>query len=164
MKKFYESKPAFFLIGATIFFLLLTLSEKKICVIAEVEGKSEIITSADAGQKISLTINFIHSVQKTPVVEELESDGEDFILLRTKYQSHGVGLPFSETDGEFRREGNFFVIDKMNRRIKNLSLRTGTGTQLCITFNGEEFKLYEKYKPGTEIKFRVLPVYKILFG
>ena len=45
--------------------------------------------------EVPLTIHFIHSVQKTPVEEFLtaHADGH-FHLTGTRYQSHGVGLPF----------------------------------------------------------------------
>ena len=122
---------------------------------AEVDGKEEIITVVDARKNLSLEINFIHSVQKTPVIEELEFDGEKFILLRTKYKSHGVGLPFMESDGNFREEDGYFVMDDMNRAIKNLSLRTGVGTNLTIKIDGQEFKLYEKFPVGTSIDFKI---------
>ena len=145
----------FISIGILIF-LFMNFGEKKIYVTAEVEGEEEIITSVEAKKNLPLTISFIHSVQKTPVIEELEFDGENFILLRTKYKSHGVGLPFMESDGDFREENGIFIMDNMNRTIKNLELRTGTGTQLTIIFDGQEFKLFEKFPAGTKIKFRKL--------
>ena len=118
---------------------------------AEVDGKKVTVTSIDAEKNLPLTISFIHSVQKTPVIEELEFDGEKFILLRTKYKSHGVGLPFMESDGTFREEDGFFIMDDMNRIIQNLSLRTGVGTNLTVTLAGQEIKLYEKFPAGTKI-------------
>ncbi|MBQ3335909.1 MAG: DUF1850 domain-containing protein, partial [Selenomonadaceae bacterium] len=93
----------------------------------------------------------IHSVQKTPVIEELEFRGGEFILLRTRYKSQGVGLPFDAADGKFRREGEWFVVDEMNRHFKNLELRTGKGTRLKIFLNGREFELYKKFPLGTKI-------------
>ena len=147
MKKFLAG---IILLG--IIFCAIKFSEEKIFVSAEVDGKEKIITSVEAKKNLPLTINFIHSVQKTPVIEELEFDGEDFILLRTKYKSHGVGLPFMESDGEFRMEDGYFIMDNMNRRIKNLELRTGVGTQLCINLDGHEIKLYEIVPTGTKIK------------
>ena len=143
---------------AIIFFLIL--SDEKIFVTAEVEGKEEIISEVDAKKNLSLEINFIHSVQKTPVIEELIFDGEKFILIRTKYKSHGVGLPFMESDGNFREEDGFFIVDNMNREIQNLSLRTGIGTNLTIKIDGREFKLYEKFPPGTKIDFKITSTLK----
>ena len=144
--------------GGDNFFLIL--SDEKIFVTAEVDGNEEIILEIDAKKNLSLEINFIHSVQKTPVIEELIFDGEKFILIRTKYKSHGVGLPFMESDGDFREENGFFIVDNMNREIQNLSLRTGIGTNLTIKIDGREFKLYEKFPPGTKIDFKITSTLK----
>jgi len=131
--------------------IIFKLTEEKIYIAAEFENSTEIIASVDAVKGTPLVINFIHSVQKTPVVEELEFDGDKFILRRTKYKSQGVGLPFMQSDGKFYRDGDFFIMDEMNRAIKNLELRTGTGTNLTVTLNGQKFKLYEKFPAGTKI-------------
>ena len=144
-------KKKIFIVTVIIFSILFFANREKIFVTAEIEGKEEIIAEFDAKKNLKLEIKFIHSVQKTPVIEELEFDGEKFILMRTKYQSHGVGLPFMESDGKFREENGFFIMDDMNREIKNLSLRTGLGTKLTIKIDGEEIKLYEKFLDGTKI-------------
>ena len=54
-------------------------------------------------------------------------------------------------DGNFRREGEWFIMDDMNRRFKNLELRTGKGTRLKITVGGREYELYKKFPLGTKI-------------
>lgn len=151
-----------FLMVIVIIFILVA-SRQEIFVLAEIEGKNEIVTSARAEKNLILEINFIHSVQKTPVIEELEFDGEKFILLRTKYKSHGVGLPFMESDGNFREEDGYFIMDDMNRPIENLSLRTGVGTNLTIKLDGEEIKLYEKYPAGTSIDIKITSRLKVFF-
>ena len=149
------------LVAALILFALIFVTREKIYIAAEINHELELVTAVDADIKTSLIIRFIHSVQKTPVIEELEFDGEDFILLRTRYKSHGVGLPFMESDGVFREEGDWFVMDEMNRRIKNLSLRTGVGTELTLELNGETFELYKKYPAGTKIVVNSAPAWKI---
>ncbi len=140
-----------FLYLMIIIIFLLATGRSEIYVLAEMNKNYVVVTSARIKENLPLEINFTHSVQKTPVIEELNFDGEKFILLRTKYKSHGVGLPFMESDGVFREEDGYFIMDDMNRPIKNLSLRTGVGTNLTIKLDGEEIKLYEKYPEGTEI-------------
>ena len=105
------------------------------------------------------TIHFIHSVQKTPVEEFLtaHADGH-FHLAGTRYQSHGVGLPFLPEEGNFRREGDYFVLD-MERDYQELSLRTGVGTELTITAGGKTIPAYEMYPVGTRIDLVVAPLY-----
>ena len=105
------------------------------------------------------TIHFIHSVQKTPVEEFLtaHADGH-FHLTGTRYQSHGVGLPFLPEEGTFRREGDYFVLD-MERDYQELSLRTGVGTELTITAGEQIIPAYEIYPVGTRIDLVVAPLY-----
>ena len=112
--------------------------------------EDETVAVVDARENLPLTVEFVHSVQKTPVIEELEFTGE-FVLRRTKYQSQGVGLPFDESDGNFRREGVWFIMDEMNRRFSELEFRTGKGTRLTLTVDGRKFELYKKFPVGTKI-------------
>ena len=139
------------LVGIILVLIIFKLTEEKIYIAVEFGNSTEIIASVDAVKGTPLVISSIHSVQKTPVIEELEFDGENFILLRTKYKSQGVGLPFLESDGVFYEDGGWFIMDEMNRAIKKLELRTGVGTQLTINLAGQEFKLYEKFPAGTKI-------------
>ena len=60
-------------------------------------------------------------------------------------------MPFDAGDGKFYRDGDWFIFDDMNRRFKNLELRTGKGTQLKVTLNGREYELYRKFPLGTKI-------------
>lgn len=109
--------------------------------------------------EVPLTVRFIHSVQKTPVEEFLTAyaDGH-FHLTGTRYQSHGVGLPFLPEEGTFRQEGDYFVLD-MDRDYPALSLRTGVGTQLTIEAGGTRVPVYEMYPVGTRIDLVVAPLY-----
>ena len=109
--------------------------------------------------EVPLTIHFIHSVQKTPVEEFLtaHADGH-FHLTGTRYQSHGVGLPFLPEEGTFRQEGEYFILD-MDRDYSTLSLRTGVGTELTIEAGGARIPVYEMYPVGTRIDLVVAPLY-----
>lgn len=109
--------------------------------------------------EVPVTIHFIHSVQKTPVEELLSAHADGhFHLTRTRYQSHGVGLPFLPEEGTFRQEGDYFVLD-MDRDYPALSLRTGVGTELTITAGDQTIPAYEMYPVGTRIDLVVAPLY-----
>ena len=120
------------------------------------------VALARAEQGYPVTIRFIHSVQKTPVEENLvlDRDQKTFVLESTKYQSFGVGLPFMESDGVFSEEGEYFVLRQMNRHFPMLKLRTGVGTKLTLTLGGTRvLPLYERYAPGTKVDVFVAPFY-----
>ncbi|WP_314665496.1 DUF1850 domain-containing protein [uncultured Selenomonas sp.] len=124
----------------------------------QVDGQKTILVR-QIRDEVPLTIHFIHSVQKTPVEEFLtaHADGH-FHLTGTRYQSHGVGLPFLPEEGNFRREGDYFVLD-MDRDYNELSLRTGVGTQLTIEADGARIPVYEMYPVGTRVDLVVAPLY-----
>ena len=124
----------------------------------QVDGQKTILVR-QIRDEVPLTIHFIHSVQKTPVEEFLtaHADGH-FHLTGTRYQSHGVGLPFLPEEGTFRQEGESFVLD-MDRDYNELSLRTGVGTQLTIEADGARIPVYEMYPVGTRVDLVVAPLY-----
>ena len=122
-------------------------------------GDDMIVLVRQIRDEVPVTIHFIHSVQKTPVEEFLtaHTDGH-FHLAGTRYQSHGVGLPFLPEEGAFRQEGDCFVLD-MDRDYSELSLRTGVGTELTIEAGGARIPVYEMYPVGTRIDLVVAPLY-----
>ena len=102
------------------------------CFVVRAQGERVVMVEARAG--LPFSIHFIHSVQKTPVLENLEINDEKdgFNLLSTKYQSFGVGLPFLAEEGDFREEGDYYIFNHMDRYFRTLSLRTGVGTKLTM--------------------------------
>lgn len=131
-----------------------------------VMAEQETVAQVTAYQGLPIKIRFIHSVQKTPVEEylHLEDDLQTIQLDSTIYHSFGVGLPFLETDGNWRQEGDLFILENMDRHFPSLSLRTGLGTQLTLTVDNVEYRLYEKYQPGHRIDIQVVPRYKVFFN
>lgn len=142
-----------FLISAAIALIILFTSTFQPKILLETENKT--LAVVNARDNLPLTINFIHSVQKTPVIEELEYQNGQFILLRTKYKSQGVGLPFDASEGTFRRDKDWFIFD-MNRRFNKLELRTGKGTQLKVTLGEKTYELYKKFPLGTKIVVKTI--------
>ncbi len=128
-------------------------------------GDGACVASVPLLKDMPFSIHFIHSVQKTPVLENLvaKANGSGFELLSTKYQSFGVGLPFMKSEGEFREEGDYYIFDHMNRWFPKLSLRTGVGTELTVQAEGREYRLYEQFPPGTKIDLFVAPFYERFF-
>ena len=134
-----------------------------------VQGEGRTLLALPLSKEQAFSIRFIHSVQKTPVEEFLVADSSarggagEFRLLSTRYQSFGVGLPFMESEGAFHEEGDYFVIDHMDRRFPQLTLRTGVGTQLTLRTAAGTLRLYEMFPPGARIDLRVARAYEALF-
>jgi len=124
-----------------------------------VYANGERVAMTPAAQGVPISLRFIHSVQKTPVIENLavDSDVQGLVLHSTRYQSFGVGLPFLAEEGEFSMVGDTYVLNHMERRVPHLVLRTGVGTQLTLYlgYARREYRLYERYAPGTPIDIRI---------
>ena len=113
------------------------------------------LSVANYQENLPITIKFVHSVQKTPVIEELVLKNGEFLLTRTKYQSQGVGLPFDISDGTFYRDNDWFIFD-MNRKFPLLELRTGKGTQLTLSIGNNSYELYKIFPVGTKIIVKII--------
>ena len=149
-------------LGVRLFLAALVLAAladfltRPLLVVESEQGALLYAEKAYAGMPV--VIRFIHSVQKTPVEEDLRVDDEvsGFVLDGTRYQSFGVGLPFLASEGEFRTEGDHFVMEGMERRFPRLSLRMGTGTELTLVLDGTEERLFEKLPAGSRIDLSVI--------
>ena len=135
-----------FLVVFVLLIIIFSTNQPKIFVGTD----SKTVFIADAKENLPLTINFVHSVQKTPVIEELIYKNGEFVLIRTKYKSQGVGLPFDAGDGTFHRDGEWFIFD-MNRHFKNLELRTGKNSNLTVSIGAKTYELYKIFPLGTKI-------------
>ena len=103
-----------------------------------------------------------HSVMKTHIEEYLAVNeaADGLILHATKYQSFGVGLPFWEGDGHFRQEGQWFIMDDMERPYPTLSFRNGVSNDGVITVGETSYRLAELMPLGSELYLYVAPLYK----
>lgn len=109
-----------------------------------------------------ITLAYRHSVQKTMIYEYLvvNSTEDGLILKSTKYQSMGVGLPFSKEDGEFRQEGEWFIMDKMDRPYPELSIRNGVTNEEHITVGDTDYDLTKLMPLEKELHLYVAPLWK----
>ena len=117
----------------------------------------------DAGTPVTLA--YRHSVQKTMIYEYLEVNqiANGFVLKSTKYQSMGVGLPFSADEGKFREEDGWFILDNMNRPYPELSIRNGVTNEEKVYVGDTEYDLASLMPLGKELHLYVAPLYQVLY-
>lgn len=100
-------------------------------------------------------IEFIHSVQKTPVQEFFTVRGvNDLLMYQTRYQSLGVGLPFLASEGSFHRTQDGFFVLEMQREFKTVKMRTGLEACPRIYHDKEIYPIYQLYRPGTLVEIK----------
>lgn len=128
-------------------------------------GEEEALLLCFARPGDALSIRFIHSVQKTSVIENhiINDSCDGFILKSTKYQSFGVGLPFLASEGNFRTEGDYFIMDDLERPFKEIVFRAGIGTELTLIYRGKEYPVYRQVPVGGRIDIKLGRLYEILW-
>jgi hypothetical protein len=114
-------------------------------------------------EKDNLTIDYTHSVQKTPVKEIFKfSKDNRLIMYKTIYQSYGVGLPYLPTEGKFEQKDDGKFILYMNRPFNSIPLRTGLEAKPKLYHNNVEYKVYSIYNPGTLLIIKEEKFYEYL--
>jgi hypothetical protein len=86
------------------------------------------------GERIEL--HYVHSVERTPIVEVYRADVDGLWFVEMRFVSQGAGLP---TEG-YTREGDHFVL-RATRRIGALPLRVSAVAHYYATVRGERVDL-----------------------
>lgn len=97
----------------------------------------------------SFQIHYIHSVDRLPVQETFKVNQGNLVLDQVRWMSFGAGLGYMG-QGELKVEGEWIIIEKMNRRLDSLPLRVGTIADHCLVYRGEEYPL-RNYVEGMDL-------------
>lgn len=118
------------------------------------------IRSAAPGMEF--TLRYMHSAMRTPIEERflINDSADGFLLKSLRYQAFGAGLPYLAGDGHFRREGKWFIMDDMDRRLPDFSLRNGVINHGVLTVGSEEWPLDEAMPLGSELHLYVAPLWQ----
>ncbi|HSL87115.1 MAG TPA: DUF1850 domain-containing protein [Bacteroidales bacterium] len=118
------------------------------------QDKTLIIKDADTGkvygtwkveEKDIFSLEFVHSVNQTPVVDEFMVTEDGFKAHKTIFSSLGAGVQTELKEGEmlsYDNEGNM-VISGFSQTFKELNLIVGTVSDHILTINGEKISLRE---------------------
>lgn len=100
-------------------------------------------------------VQYTHSVEQTPVIENYLIEDENIILVDAYFHSFGAGLP-ATTPYKFKLIENGFKIYDINEKIDNLIYRTGSqGADHILYINNEENKFLDFSDPRKEVGFTI---------
>lgn len=121
------------------------------------------IQRAEPGMPI--TWKYRHSIMKTMVWEYLEVNpaADGILATSTKYQSYGAGLPSLTSQGKFHQEGDWFILDDVDRNFPSLSIRNGVINNSTLTVGNTDYHLPDLMPLGSELHMYVAPLYKGYF-
>lgn len=109
----------------------------------------------DLGSVKEFSLRYIHSVHLTPVYENfvIQTDGT-FLLISTRYQSYGVGLPSLPEEGTLRLQDGWMILENLQRPFSEIRLRVGPEAKLSLLVAGKTYPLHEWFSPGSLLVIR----------
>ncbi len=104
--------------------------------VVQLETNGQVVHTVPIPKDNEIHLDYIHSVIREPVKEVFLFAGPDsFLLVRTEHATFGAGLP-TERFGEFRNEGDRYIIGGINRHLTEIPLRVSAGSEQTLTVPG----------------------------
>lgn len=108
--------------------------------------------------KKDFSIEFIHSVNKSPVIDYyMVDDNNNIIITKTTYFGFGAGVQTELNDNEQIEYGNNgeMTVTNINKVISPLIYIVGTISHHTMNINDYNIVLDEKYGKNTHIRFEI---------
>ncbi|MEW6065885.1 hypothetical protein P378_00830 [Desulforamulus profundi] len=106
----------------------------------------------------SFTIEYIHSVNKTPVQEHFVLvPGNDLLLTSTTFKALGIGTPFLPEEGRLENHNGVYVLSGLDRRFKEINLAFTPLTGHALVYRGQRFDFKDYFPAGSLIRLQVKP-------
>lgn len=132
-----------------IFFVTFNVSKGKVLIITNTETNKEWVLKVPEG---NFTFSYVHSVHRTPVDEIFTvSDDNKLIMEEVRFQSLGVGMPFTNEGGTFSIEDGKFIL-KFNREFTELHFRVSSIPQHNIKIGDKIYPLLIFTEPEQQIR------------
>ena len=108
--------------------------------------------------KKEFSIQFIHSVNNSPVIDYYTiDDNNNIIITQTTYYDFGAGVQTELNNNEKIKYGNNgeMTVTNINKIISPLVYIVGTVSHHTMNINNNNIVLDEKYGRNTHIRFEV---------
>lgn len=102
------------------------------------------------------SVEYVHSVQKSPVQEHFVVVAENQIkLTSTTYQSLGVGLPFLPSEGQLVNNQGTFELTGLNRVFREIRLAVMPVSYQGLVYNNHRYLLNNYFLSGSLVEISV---------
>jgi len=141
-----------FILLILIVILLISFIPTKVLLATDFKT-NKYIKSWRIGEGENFTIEYIHSVELTPVSEIYIIKDDKIVLTESYFKSYGAGLP-STTPYKFEITDKGFRIYDINQVMENIVYRTGAErANHRLIFQGKEYEFLDFTKPRSGVRF-----------
>ena len=142
-------------VGAAI---LLYILRPEYLLVSDMEtGEVLYSTTVEEGERFS--VDYIHSVERSPVTEVFEVRNTDIYTMESHTESFGAGMPYEGEEVEMK-DGKF-VIKNINRRVHGGTLRVRPSAVFPhhVRIGGEEITISDLPYKGRNLEIEVVRTY-----
>jgi hypothetical protein len=95
-------------------------------------------------------------VNKRPVYDTLRVERDHLVIVRSRYDSFGAGMPEASTaEGTLAVAGDGWMEWTVNRPVPEITVRVGWVAGHTLSIGGREIRLVELAEPGAPLTLRV---------
>ena len=156
MKTFFSS---FCVLRASVRYIsilcvLLSCNDYAVLEIRDSES-GKVYDRLPVGRGGEFAVEFIHSVNQSPVRETFRLEGRNIRPVSVRFYSFGAGMQTDLEEGQImERDGGALVISGFNHTLAELNYIVGTVSDHILTAGGEAVSLRERYGKNAHITLR----------
>ncbi|WP_134117930.1 DUF1850 domain-containing protein [Orenia marismortui] len=109
-------------------------------------NSGKIIWQKSNVEDLEFAIEYMHSVEKTPVWDYFKVENGKILLTGTRYESYGAGLPYLQ-EYDYIVENEEFIINGIDKVLDNIPVRVSDFAKHKFLVEDKEYKLYEMTRP-----------------
>ena len=118
------------------------------------EGRVAFCVWVRSGEEFVLS--FVHSVNKRPVYDTLRAEGDHLVIVKSRFDSFGAGMPEASTDeGTLTVAPDGWLEWTVNRPVPEITVRVGRVAEHTLHLKGREIRLADLAEPGKPLTMRV---------
>lgn len=151
-KWFATGAAILFAIAAPIFMFIAFSSP---CLVLKNADTGNTIASFPLRQGDEFCITFIHSVNKSPVIDVYQIRDGKIYVVRTIYYAFGAGVQTEIEEGQTLSYGpdGAMIVSGFDRQIDNLSYIVGTVSDHTLQIGGDTISLRDLCGKNTTVRF-----------
>ena len=157
-------KQRYILAGVVIIILvLLSLINVPTIVLSEQNGSPSLLVPL--WKEKAFAIEYLHSVNRTPVQEHfVPAPGNKILLTGTEFRSLGVGTPFSPEEGQLVNDQGVYSLTGMDRSFDKLHFVFLSLTKHALLSQGKKFAFVDYFASGqiVELKLKNYSIIKLV--
>ncbi len=120
------------------------------------DNTGRVALCADMANGEEFVLSFVHSVNKRPVYDTLRAARDHLVIVKSRFDAFGAGMPESSTEqGTFRVAEDGWIEWTVNRPLPEVIVRVGRVANHTLHLKGREIPLTDLAEPGTPLAMRV---------